>query len=274
MAEADGGAASSAAGDGGQSQEGSPQQTPVADGKGDGKGEDLNPYKVPDKFLADGKPDYGKLVKSYGEAEQALLRKNTEVKAEVEREWREARIAAAPATPGDYAVEEKFILGDREIVMNQADPMMQFVRQVAHANQWTQQQFNENVRGWVAQQIAAMPKWTDEAAKLGANADARHARVDGFLKGNLSDAAYQHFARQPATAGLITALEEVMELAGHPKITDDTTVIPKETLSREQLREMQRDPRYTGERNTRIDQSFVNRVRAGYRALAKNGSGA
>ena len=64
-----------------------------------------------------------------------------------------------------------------------------------------------------------------------------------------------------------------MEVAGHPKLTDDTTAIPKETLSRDQLRQMQNDPRYTGERGKPIEPAFVARVRAGYRALAKNGGG-
>ena len=49
-------------------------------------------------------------------------------------------------------------------------------------NHWTQKQFDENVRGYVARQIDALPKWTAEAEKLGPNADARHARVDGFLQ--------------------------------------------------------------------------------------------
>lgn len=232
---------------------------------------ELNPYKVPDKFLTDGKPDYGKLVASYGDAEKALMRKGTEVRADVEKAFLEERAKAAPATPGDYTVEDKFILGDREITMIKDDPMLNYVRQVAHANQWTQKQFDENVRGYVAQQIANLPKWTEQAKLLGPNADQRHARVDGFLRGNLSEENYQTFAKLPATAATIKAVEEIMELAGHPKLTDDTTAIPRETLTREQLREMQNDPRYTGERGKPIEQGFVNRVRAGYRALAKNG---
>ena len=36
---------------------------------------------------------------------------------------------------------------------------------------------------------------------------------------------------------------------------------------------MQNDPRYTGDRGKAIDPSFVARVRAGYRALSKNGAG-
>ena len=150
--------------------------------------------------------------------------------------------------------------------------MLQYVREVAHQNHWTQKQFDENVRGYVARQIAALPKWSAEAEKLGPNADARHSRVDGFLRGNLSKETYQTFASHAGHCRLITAIEEVMELAGHPKITDDTTAIPRETLGRDELRKMQSDPRYTGEKG-RIDPVFVNRVRAGYRALSKNGSG-
>ena len=200
------------------------------------------------------------------------MRKHSEVRAEVERSYLESRAAAAPATPADYKVEPDFVLGDRKITMITDDPMLNYVREVAHANQWTQQQFDENVRGYVARQIAALPKWSAEAEKLGPSADARHARVDGFLKGNLSQETYATFATMPATAALVTAIEEVMELAGHPKITDDTTAIPRETLGRDELKKMQNDPRYTGDKG-RIDPSFVARVRAGYRALSKNGAG-
>ena len=201
------------------------------------------------------------------------MRKGTEVRAEVEKAFREERAKAAPATPGDYAVEDKFILGDREIVMVKDDPMLNFVREVAHRNQWTQEEFTANVRGYVAQQLDALPKWSAEAEKLGPLADQRHQRVDGFLKTNLSPENYATFARFPATAATIKAVEELMELAGHPKLTDDVTAIPKETLTREQLKAMQADPRYTGDRGKPIDQAFVNRVRAGFRALSKNGAG-
>jgi hypothetical protein len=234
----------------------------------------LNPLGVPDKFLGkDGRPDFAKLTKSYKEADSALMRKHSEVRAEVERSFHDERSRAAPATPADYVVEKEFVLGDRKIQMITDDPMLAWAREVAHANQWTQKQFDESVRGYVARQISSLPKWSAEAEKLGPSADARHSRVDGFLRGNLSDATYQTFATMPATASLITAIEEVMELAGHPKITDDTTAIPRETLSRDQLKAMQSDPKYTGEKGTRIDPSFVARVRAGYRALSKNGSG-
>jgi len=261
------GGSGAAPADGGRDQPG------AGTGAGAGKAESLNPHKVPDKFLVDGKPDYNKLVTSYGEAEKALMRKTTEVRAEVEKAFHESRAKAAPATPADYTIEDKFTLGEREISIYKDDPMMGFVRQIAHANQWTQAEFNANLRGWITQQIASLPKWKDEAAKLGPQADARHARVDGFLRANLSQEAYGHFARQPATAALITAFEELMQTAGHPQITNDTAAIPNETLSAQQLREMQRDPRYTGERGRAIDPAFVARVRAGYRALAKNGQG-
>jgi hypothetical protein len=272
---APGGAAGAAAGDGKGDGKGDGGTPPAGEkGKEPGSGRAGEPaVKVPDKFLVDGKPDYAKLTQAYNEAERALMRKGTEVKAEVEREFHESRAKAAPATPGDYQVMDKFILGDREVTVIKDDPMMDFVRTVAHANHWTQQEFDDNLKGYVAQQIAALPKWTDQAKILGPLADQRHQRVDGFLRSSLSAENYATFAKLPATAATIKAIEELMELSGHPRLSDDTTAIPSETLSRDQLREMQRDPRYTGERGKDIDPSFVARVRAGYRALAKNGGG-
>lgn len=273
---ADGGAAGGEdkGGAGGGDKGGDKGSDDEGDKGGKGKADaGANPYRVPDKFLVGGKPDYAKLTTAYSDAEKALMRKGTEVRADVERAFHEERAKAAPATPGDYVVMDKFILGDREVSVIKDDPMMTFVRTVAHANHWTQQEFDDNIKGYVAQQIAALPKWDDQAKILGPLADQRHQRVDGFLRASLSSENYATFAKLPATASTIKAIEELMELSGHPKLSDDTTVVPNETLSRDELKKMQNDPRYTGERGKSIEPAFVARVRAGYRALAKNGSG-
>ena len=71
----------------------------------------------------------------------------------------------------------------------------------------------------------------------------------------------------PATASRIKAFEEMMVLAGHPPMSLDSGDMPGETYTREQLKTMQRDPRYTGE-GGQIDKVFVQTVRNGFKRLA------
>jgi hypothetical protein len=90
--------------------------TPPAGGPGRHPLEDAGPHKVPDKFLVDGKPDYGKLVTSYGEAQAALMRKGTEVRPRSSASSTRA-VEGRTGDAGRLHGRDKLILGDREITM-------------------------------------------------------------------------------------------------------------------------------------------------------------
>jgi len=230
------------------------------------KGTPWEGLKVPDKFVKDGKVNAGDLLKSYTEIEKAQGRRRDEVLTETRAAVEAERLAAAPAAPGDYTVPEKFKLGDHEITIKGDDPMFEFFRSAAHEMKIPQASFDKFAQGFVAAQIAAMPSWENEAKALGPLAEQRLTRVDGFMRGSLSKESYAQFSAMPATAERVKAFEEIMTLAGHPPIGVEGSAMPGERYTREQLKEMQNDPRYTGE-NGKMDRNFVQKVRAGFKML-------
>lgn len=250
------------------------------------KGTQFEGKKVPDKFV--GEKDGKKVVKvdaileSYIELERSQNRRREEVLAEARTEFETARKAAAPAAPGDYTVGAKtkfgeregfaIKIGERDVEVFQADPALNYMKGIAHKYGMPQAEFSEMVQGYIQTVMASGPKWVDEAKALGGDAiaDKRHQRVDGFLKSNLSDENYAYFVGLPATAKSIAAIEQLMTLSGHPPFVPDAGDIPGNSYTAVQLKEMQRDPRYTGEnRPGGADKEFVKLVRAGYTKLAK-----
>ena len=225
--------------------------------------------KVPDKFLVDGKPDYTKLTKSYLELEKSQFRRREEVRKEALAEAETARRANVPAAPGDYEIKSEFKVGERDIVLKTDDPMLDWMRGVAHKYGIPKGDLDEVIQGYVGQMISAQPSWSKEAEELGGNADARHSRVDGWLKGNLSKENYSTFAGMPATAKMIMAIEEMMTVAGSPPVSEMGATLPGERYTREELTVMMRDPKYTGV-GGKIDQGYVNKVRAGFQRLNRN----
>ena len=251
------------------------------------KGTPFEGHKVPAKFVKDGKVDVGNMLKGYGELETAFNRRKDDFKKEVESEFLAALKAKAPASPQDYtlsATKAKFKnadgtereaptlkIGDREIELLEDHPATKFMREMAHKYGIPNEDFHGIVSGYLTANLAAGPKWSEESKALGgeALAEKREARVNGFLKANLSEENYAFFARMPSTAASIKAVEELMTLSGHPPFIPEKGDIPGEKLSLEELRQMQRDPRYTGEGPGGVDKAFVAKVRAGFRSLSK-----
>jgi hypothetical protein len=144
--------------------------------------------------------------------------------------------------------------------------MLDWLKETAHRYNIPNSEIDGIIQGYVGQMIAAAPAWSAEAEQLGVNADARHARVDGWLKGNLSKENYNTFATMPATARMIKAVEELMTVAGSPPVSEDKAELPGEVFSRDELKAMMRDPRYSGV-GGKIDQAYVHKVRAGFQRL-------
>ena len=257
------------------------------------KGTPFEGQKIPDKFVVekDGKKIVAtdKLIKSYGELERSAMRRRDEIVADLAKGREEEMNKARPAAPGDYVAGEKikvqgddgkerdaFMLkiGERDVEIIQNDPALAFIKQVSHKYGVPQEEFNEIVKGYVMASFATGPKWSDEAKALGGDtiAEKREQRVVSFLKGNLSDENYKWFASQPSTASGIKAIEQLMELPGMPGVVPEKGDIPGEVHSREELAAMQRDPRYTGERQGGVDKQFVKQVRAGFQRLARAGA--
>jgi len=262
---------------------------PAVNGDDPFKGTPYEGKKVPDKFVVDkdGKREVNQaaILDSYTELEKQQFRRREEVRAEALKEAETERLKGRPTAPGDYTVGKPTKIGDREapairigdrdIEILPDDPALNYMKGVAHKYGMPQAEFDQMVQGYIATVMSTGPKWDAEAKILGGEAIAakREQRVDGFLKGNLSPENYAFFAGMPSTAKAIQAIEQLMTLSGHPPFVPERGDLPGETYDAAQLREMQRDPRYTGQgRPGGSDKAFVSQVRAGFARLAKTGT--
>lgn len=255
------------------------------------KGTEWQGLKVPAKFVVekDGKKSVNTadLVKSYAEMERGHFRRRDELKAEVAAERQAELEKLRPATAGDYKPGKvvKFsdgkggerdgfgvTIGERTIEILPEDPAMQFMKATAYKLGVPQEEFEKIVEGYVAASLSAGPKWSDESKKLGGETIAlkREARVNSWMKGNLSADNYAWFAAMPSTQRSIEAIEQLMTLSGHPPFVPEEGDIPGETYTRAQLQKMQSDPRYTGE-GGKGDKAYQQLVRNGFKRLAAAG---
>jgi hypothetical protein len=259
------------------------------------RGTPFQGHKVPEKFVVekDGRKsvDVGKLMQAHRELEQAQFSRRDGLRKEIAAEIETERLKNRPEkaelyTPtaeklkfkgADGKEVEGFGLkvGDRQVQVIENDPLLGYMKEVAHRHGLTNEEFHDVVKGYVEATIKALPNWPDEAKALGgeAVAEKREARVTAFLKGNLSAENYGFFATLPSSARSIQAVEQLMTLSGHPPFVPEKGDVQSEAYTREDLAKMQRDPRYTGEgRPGGPDKQFVQQVRAGYARLAKSGA--
>lgn len=219
----------------------------------------------PEKFMRDGKPDTDALLTSYRELERAQFKRREDLKTEARNEVLAERNKEVPPTPADYTYTPIKLKDGRELQLETDNPLYQFMASTAHELKVPQAQFQKYVEQFAMAQLASNPSWTEEATKLGENAEVRLERLNAWGKGNLSQKAYDALSAIPATASVIEFFEEIMELTGEPKFAPVEGGGYKEKVTIEDLKAMQNDPRYwdPGKR----EKAWVDRVKAGYRKL-------
>ena len=93
-------------------------------------------------------------------------------------------------------------------------------------------------------QSTSGPDWNEESQDLGEHADRRLERVDTWANSTLSEDAYNMFAGIPATAGMVKAFEEIMQLNGQPKFNMTSPTEFQENVTKADLMSAQQDPKY------------------------------
>ncbi len=250
-------------------------------GAGD-KGKETAPERpewIAEKFW---KPDYVKgkeidytavardMAEHHRAAESKIFTRKDALKKEVQEELEAATAEARknlPASPDAYKINlpAKIVPEGLEFKIDEQNPMMTYVRQIAHERGLPQSEFDKIIEGYVKSELAQMPDYESEAKKLGDHGELRIERANAWARQNLSAEAYKVIESLAVTADAVKAVEELMVLAGSPafQIREDGT--PKEALTREDLQKMQDDPRYYRDQ----EPAFVRQVQAGFRALAK-----
>ena len=172
-----------------------------------------------------------------------------------------------PQEAGLYTFEiPEGMLGEGQAVtFDDSDPVMQKWKEFAHKKGFTPEEFNEATAMYVENELLNRPDMAAEMKALGENAQARVDRVDMWAAKHLSPEGYASIVDSSTTAGFVSVMEEVMKLS--KDITLETGDVKSSgPLTKEELREMQLDPRYRSPRER--DDAFVQRVNDGYKALS------
>ena len=215
---------------------------------------DSRPDWLPQKFET---PE--QLAVSYGELEKSLHTRKEEFRNSIIEEMKGEANKDVPTAPGDYEVNVQVPEG-MEWQVDESDPMLGWFREKAHNYGLNQEEFNSLVNEYVAMDNTRGPDWNEEVRELGEHGERRLERVDTWASANLSEEAYNKFANIRADAATVKLFEELMELNGQPKFNMTSDTAFQETLSLDDLKAMQADPKYWRDK----DPAFISKVQQGF----------
>jgi len=129
------------------------------------------------------------------------------------------RIASLPKTPAEYKVELKLpdtvkVPEGMNLKIDEKDPRLIAVRELAHKHQWAPEVLNELVAFDAQMQIAAHAQ--EEAAiqaemkKLGSNGPARVTALETFLKASVGKDEYEALRPVIGNATAFAAMEKLI----------------------------------------------------------------
>lgn len=217
------------------------------------------PEWLPEKFE---RPE--ELANSYKELERAFYSRKEELRNSIVNELNDEAKSNAPISPADYEVNFQAPDG-MELTVSEDDPLLDWFRGKSHEYGLSQDEFNGLVSEWAAMETQRGPDWNVESESLGEHAERRLERVDSWAGKHLSENAYSAFANIPASANMVHLFEELMELNGQPRFAMTTETQFQERVTREDLMQMQQDPKYWKDK----DPVFISKVRAGFEQLSR-----
>jgi hypothetical protein len=127
--------------------------------------------------------------------------------------------------------------------LKESNPVVQKWVSLAKGSGMSQEQFDQGLQLLVQANTAHIPDPAAEITKLGEHGQQRAARMINWVKSKLSPAGYQALASKGISADYVTALEELMSLAGEPKFAAAGAVPPTQ-LTRTDVQKMMEDERY------------------------------
>ena len=214
---------------------------------------DSRPDWLPQKFET---PE--QLAHSYKEMEGKLHTRREDFRNSIIEEMQGEANKNVPA-PGDYEININVPDG-MQWEADEADPMLDWFRGKASEYGLNQEEFNGLVNEYVAMDNTKGPDWNEESVELGEHAERRLERDDTWASSNLTEDAYNKFANLRADAGTVKMFEELMELNGQPKFNMTSQTSFQESLSLDDLKAMQNDPKYWKER----DPAFISKVQMAF----------
>lgn len=222
------------------------------------------PEGFPEKFLRDGQPDYNELTKAYAEATKRLSTRTDDLFKQEREKWEQERYAARPEAADKYEVGLPEELQNQGLAIDENSPLMQWYRETAFNNGWSQDQFVEGVNAFIDYQLSMAPNVEAEMQRLGENAQDRVQAVELYLKSNLSEEQFDAVQKVAVSADVVEALETLIGKQNLATVKTEGAE-SSEGITVQKLREMQNDPRYYDP--SKRDPSFVRQVEEGYAKL-------
>ena len=200
------------------------------------------PDWLPQKFES---PE--QLSVAYSELEKRHYQRTDDLKKTVAEEMQEQAFA-------DLGVE-----------IPEDDVMLNWWKDRSHQLGLSDKEFNGFIKEYHEMAQQSGPDTDAEINALGEYGEKRVERVNEWFKSNMEKENYEVLSQMPITAPLIQALENIMELAGQPGVTIQDSGELKDTLTKDDLKNMMKDPRY----HSKNDPVFRQKVKAGFEALAR-----
>ena len=196
------------------------------------------------------------LASSYNSLEKKLGSRTEELSKQIREDIEKERIAN---TPKEYELFQPEIPEGVSIEVNKDIPLLQWWEETARKKGLSQEEYNDGIKKFVDNQIAALPVLEEEKQQLGENATQRIEAADLWAKKNLSSDAYSAASNLASTAAGVKVIEELMKLTKDaPMPTTETAIEAAPSL--EDLRSMMQDPRYW--KDGQRDPAYINKVAA------------
>jgi len=247
-----------------------------ADGGGDGDGDSGGAAAAPgrpeglEESFWD--PDRGEvrldsLIKSHNDTRKSVHEKEEGIRERMMSELQSGR----PDTPESYEIKElglDNVPDGYEIKFDDDDPMIKMWRDMCFQNNSSNDQFMEGIRTWVTHGLETRVDPEAEQAKLGENGADRVQRIELLIGKHLKDqpALANALADTLQTASSIEAMEKLLEGVGESRLPDIGEGGFQGALTIDSLKEMMRDPRYSGHGRTK-DKAYIAQVQAGFQKL-------
>jgi|TARA_R100000482_G_scaffold94937_2_gene39850 hypothetical protein len=196
------------------------------------------------------------LASSYNSLEKKLGSRTEELSKQIRQDIEQERIAN---TPKEYELFQPEVPEGVSIEVNKDIPLLQWWEETARKKGLSQEEYNDGIKKFVDNQIAALPVLEEEKQQLGENATQRIEAADLWAKKNLSSDAYSAASNLASTAAGVKVIEELMKLTKDaPMPTTETAIEAAPSL--EDLRSMMQDPRYW--KDGQRDPAYINKVAA------------
>lgn len=211
------------------------------------------------KTVEDMEAGYGELASKLGTQGKDLRDQHFE---EFNSESRKSLPESADGydfTPAEGVIPEGY-----DFKMDKTNPVFLKFRDKAHELGITTDGFNDLTNLYIENELSMLPDVTGEMTKLGENAQARINRVDMWATKYLSPEQAKAVTEVSNTAVFIEAMESMIDKAGDVSLEGGGENIDR-PLSRDDLEQMMRDPRYRDPRSRSND--YVKKVEEGFAAL-------